>query len=130
MQKRQLTIVGDIAYVPLTQGYVAIINASMSEEVAKHNWCAKYNPDTATYYAKTWFNGRTVYLSRFVYEMAHGPIDDKIQIDHRDGDTLDNRINKNPSVTQIIKQRKLKDHWYFPNFSQTFTAIQYSSNNM
>src|SRR5258708_29677260 len=110
MQKRQLTIVGDIAYVPLTQGYVAIINASMSEEVAKHNWCAKYNPDTATYYAKTWFNGRTVYLSRFVYEMAHGPIDDKIQIDHRDGDTLDDRLDNLPPVNQTLNQENRRVH--------------------
>jgi len=42
------------------------------------------------YYVKCWINGRSYYEHRLIFLMHHGYMPE--QIDHKNGDTLDNRI--------------------------------------
>lgn len=51
MKPRPIRVEGDIAYVPLTKGYVAIIDVEDVPLVQGQNWCAKRS-------------GKTVYAMR------------------------------------------------------------------
>ncbi|MFN7608169.1 MAG: HNH endonuclease [Ralstonia sp.] len=86
---RPIRIEGDVAYVPLTQGYEAVIDAVDIPLVAGFGWFAIVN-------------GRTVYAARNVslasgkrrmmgmHRMLMGD-PTGVQIDHRDGNGLNNR---------------------------------------
>ena len=41
MKPRAIRIEGDIAYVPLTKGYEAIIDAADANLIGQNNWCAR-----------------------------------------------------------------------------------------
>jgi hypothetical protein len=85
---KQITIVGDIAYVPLTQGYEAIIDVADVPLVAPFNWCATVC--SRTIYAvredRTGEKPKKVYMHRVI--MA-APTD--LQVDHKSGNGIDNR---------------------------------------
>lgn len=87
---RQIRVDGDVAYVPLTRGYEAIIDAVNVHLVKDWNWCAQVCP-------------RTVYATRGVRLpdgtqktiMMHRQImraDAGIEVDHIDCDGLNNRM--------------------------------------
>ncbi|CAX21894.1 putative DNA-binding protein; putative AP2/ERF domain [Methylorubrum extorquens DM4] len=86
--KRPIRIVGDVAYVTLTRGMTAIIDAEDAERVGAHNrsYC-----DNGTGYALTsWRNPKTgkdskLSLHRFVMGVPSQ------HVDHRHGNTLDCR---------------------------------------
>lgn len=89
MRPREIKTVGDVAYVPLTRGYVATIDAADVPLVAPHNWQVEING--VRRYAKrsvmhrdgTW---ETVKMHRVIMQ---APKDR--EVDHREGDGLDNR---------------------------------------
>jgi len=85
---RPIRVDGQLAYVTLTKGYVAVIDAADVPLVEGFNWCAKL--DRKTVYAKradyTGQQARMVLLHRVI--MAE-PND--LCVDHRDGDGLNNR---------------------------------------
>lgn len=88
---RPIRIEGDVAYVPLTKGYEAIIDAADVPLVCSRNWWAlearhKGSPDIRTVYAQARFGGLNVYLHRVLIGL-----DSPLQIDHRNGDGLDCR---------------------------------------
>lgn len=92
---RPILIAGDVAFVPLTLGYAATIDAVDAPLVAGRNWSAqvakKANGDIATVYARSWNvaddGKRTVTpLHRLI--LAPGKL---VPIDHIDGDGLNNR---------------------------------------
>jgi hypothetical protein len=88
---RPIRVEGNVAYVTLTQGYVAVIDAADVPLVEGRNWCAKVKARSV--YAKRidWSSGkpRTIYLHRFLMEAP-----DAMEVDHRDGNGLNNsRIN-------------------------------------
>lgn len=92
---RPIRIDGDVAYVPLTRGYEAIIDASDVDRVGGWDWFAKpeYKRDgsiRAVYAARkeTVGNGkqRDVLMHRVIAGTATG-----LETDHRDGDGLNNR---------------------------------------
>ena len=75
--------------IPLTQGKVAIIDEQDAERVLRHKWCAAWSG--YTFYARA--NIRKpdggmmqIRLHRFIMHPSSG-----IDIDHRDGDGLNNR---------------------------------------
>lgn len=88
MKPRQVRVDGDVAYVTLTKGYEAVIDATDVPLVASFNWCAK--PDCNTVYAiradRSSGKHTTLLMHRELMKA-----DDGIEIDHINGNGLDNR---------------------------------------
>lgn len=81
---------GDVAYVTLTKGYVATIDANDAELVGQYNWIAMVR-DQGVYArsAKTTDGKRVaIFLHRLVLGLPDGSPETG---DHRDGDGLNNR---------------------------------------
>lgn len=93
-QGRQARVEGDVAYVPLTKGYEAVIDACDAPWVSRNSWKAnvQYRADgsvRAIYASRTErLNGRfrSVMLHREVMKAPSG-----VETDHINGDALDNR---------------------------------------
>jgi hypothetical protein len=88
MKSRPIRIEGNVAYVPLTRGYEAIIDAGDVHLVDGCNWCARLRLNTV-YVQRTDCSGakkRTVQLHRVLLSAP-----DEMQVDHINGDGLDNR---------------------------------------
>lgn len=84
-QIRPIRVEGNIAYIPLTRGYEAIIDAADVPLVEGHNWFA--HKRTRKFYAAT--NMRQG--DRYVTVQLHTMITGFAITDHRDGDGLNNR---------------------------------------
>lgn len=80
-----------VRVVPLTRGYVTIVDAEDYEEVSRYKWCAAKRPPTVTPYAvRTLRNAghkTNVALHRVLLDIT----DPRIQVDHINGNGLDNR---------------------------------------
>lgn len=91
---RPIRIEGNIAYVPLTLGYEAIIDADDVHLVEKFNWHALVKKHTvyAVYTTPRDAHGKqqAILMHRV---LMNAPAD--IQIDHWDGDGLNNRRTTN-----------------------------------
>ena len=91
----QETISGDRAMkqIELTQNQVTIVDDSDFEQLSKHKWQAWWNKCTRSFYAIR--NGRKADGKRIKVSMAREILGlkrgDKLQADHRDHNTLDNR---------------------------------------
>lgn len=87
--------------VPLTKGQFAIIDASDAAFVGRTNWHAKLNSQRRTHYAARTFvvGGRSAheYLHRALWEKWTGK--KPFQLDHKNGDGLDNRRENIRSAT-------------------------------
>lgn len=88
---RPIRVEGNIAYVPLTQGYEAVIDADDVPLVVAFNWSAHKGPNTV--YASRnsrkdlgEADGKCFLLHRVIMNAEPGKI-----VDHRDGDGLNNR---------------------------------------
>lgn len=89
--KRPVRIEGDVAYIPLTRGYEAVIDAEDVPLVEGRNWCAFVNARRRTVYAGYRARvekgrSRNFYLHRL---LLNAPED--MQADHIDCDGLNNR---------------------------------------
>jgi hypothetical protein len=85
--KRPIRVEGDIAYVTLTRGFVAIIDAADVPLVEGFNWTA-IEVSPGRMYALRRPQQETIYLHRLLMGLEYG---DKRQVDHRDCDTMNNR---------------------------------------
>jgi hypothetical protein len=90
---RPIRIDGNIAYVPLTKGYEAIIDAEDAVSVGQWNWAAYARHGRRCVYAirsdRTGGGNKTIFLHRFLLECSNG-----FCVDHIDGNGLNNtRIN-------------------------------------
>jgi hypothetical protein len=74
-----------IKLVALTKGQVTTIDAIEYARVMEINWHSLWNKSTKTYYARASHAGQL--LHRFIL----GITDPKIEVDHWNGDSLDNR---------------------------------------
>lgn len=86
---RPLRIEGDVAYVTLTRGYEAIIDAADADLVGQHNWCARVKAGLV-------YAARSIHLpgDRAVTVLLHRAIlglTGKQHVDHGDGNGLNNR---------------------------------------
>ena len=88
-QKREITIVGDVAMVPLTRGFVTQIDASDLHKVAGFNWFAVVQSHTV--YAVRRVSGVKGKGSKIsMHRQIIGATDD-IHVDHVDLNGLNNR---------------------------------------
>ncbi len=88
---RQIRVEGDIAIIPLTKGYEAIIDAADVPIVEALRWRAlvvrrKDGSIENVYASSNAKGGNTVYLHRFIAGEPEG-----LHVDHRDGDGLNCR---------------------------------------
>jgi hypothetical protein len=78
--------------IPLTQGQVAIVDDDDYALLSQWKWCAHWDPKASSFYAvrSQHVEGRwcTKRMHRVLMGLETG---DKKQVDHRSGDTLDNR---------------------------------------
>ena len=100
---RPVRIEGNIAYVPLSQGREAIIDAADAESVGQFNWHCAVTHGIA--YAvrnevRPCGTKRPQYMHRFLLGLPIG-----LQIDHANGDGLDNRRSNISAVEASQNQR-------------------------
>lgn len=97
MKSRPIRIEGDVAYVPLTKGYEAIIDAADVPLLAGFNWCAQedYRKDgtlLAVYAVRAApapdgpYRQIKLRMHRVICAAADG-----LEVDHRDSNGLNNR---------------------------------------
>lgn len=102
---RPIRIEGNLAYVPLTKGYEAVIDAADVPLVAGWNWYAHVTPWTV-YAARGNHSGgmpRTVYMHGAIVGAVEG-----FTPDHRDTDGLNNRRYNLRLATRAQQQRNQK----------------------
>lgn len=89
-QPRLIRIEGDVAYVPLTKGYEAVIDAADAPLVGVCNWQVVLSGrpvgDRETAYASRHFGDRKCTMHRFLLLAEPG-----VEVDHIDGNGLNNR---------------------------------------
>jgi hypothetical protein len=85
---RPIRIEGQVAYVPLTQGYEAVIDAEDAPLVSGWNWYARVQPGGNYAIRTDGSSGKRicVHLHRFIMDAPDG-----LEVDHIDGDGLNNR---------------------------------------
>jgi hypothetical protein len=91
-QPRPIRVEGDVAYVPLTKGYEAVIDAADVPLVAGFCWCAKKDRSTTYAVRNVWDGGKKRHLSMHRAIMGAAP---DVLVDHRDGNGLNNRRSTN-----------------------------------
>jgi hypothetical protein len=77
--------------IPLTRGYVALVDDEDYDRVSQFKWRAQpvaVNGATANHYAITSLSGRTVFLHRFILNAPRG-----MEVDHRNRNGIDCRRN-------------------------------------
>lgn len=115
-EKRPIRVEGHLAYVPLTQGYEAIIDVADVPMVSGCNWGAlvvrRNDGSIRTVYAQRRIGGRksqkTVYLHRVLL-----PSPEDIHIDHIDGNGLNNcrsNLRQATRVQNMCNQRLRVDN--------------------
>lgn len=88
---REITVIGDIAFIPLTQGYVAKVDACNVDMIEKYNWSAriakrKDGTVRSVYASRTHeYNGvnKSIHLHRVIMGAPDG-----FYVDHIDGNGL------------------------------------------
>jgi hypothetical protein len=103
---RPIRIEGNIAYVPLTKGYEAIIDADDVQLVSAFNWTAFVRPHTVYACRRDYPSNKTILLHRFLIGQSC-----KYQVDHCDCNGLNNMRENlreaTPSQNQHNKRRSL-----------------------
>jgi len=84
---RAVRIEGDIAYVTLTKGYTAIIDACDAELIGQYNWCAKVRDHTVYAHRSYKTKNRKVYM--LMHRLIVSPGVDQ-EVDHIDHNGLNN----------------------------------------
>lgn len=108
---RPIRIEGDVAYVPLTQGYEAVIDAADVALVEGWNWFAlvqrRKDGSVKCVYAwrEAWHEGerRSLRMHRHLMESPDG-----FQVDHEDGNGLNNRRENLRVATHAQNQRNAR----------------------
>lgn len=109
---RPLKVVGDFAYVPLTKNYSAIIDAEDAELIGQYNWCAteekRKDGSICKVYAK-----RSIRTpgNKIVTQLMHKlilPIESGYEVDHIDGNSLNNRKTNLRKCTRSENARNCK----------------------
>jgi hypothetical protein len=85
---RKIRVDGEIAYVPLTQGFESVIDSSDIHLIEGFNWYAMRQKQTVYAFRNEIIDGKAslVSIHRTIAGHPHG-----MQVDHRDGNGLNNR---------------------------------------
>ena len=124
---------GDKAFIPLTQGEFAIIDAADLDMISPYNWSLVRPKPGRTYllYAQARINGKTIQMHRFLLGVGKGVI-----VDHRNQNGLDCRRDNlrpcNPSQS-LQNTRKRRDNksgyrgvWFDPKRKKFSASIKHS----
>jgi hypothetical protein len=98
---RPIRIEGDVAYVPLTKGYEAIIDVADIGVVFGFNWCAVESRSTA-YAVRNSQNGNKKHIR--MHRVILGAAENGL-VDHVDGNGLNNRRDNLRLATRSENQR-------------------------
>ena len=102
---RSIRIEGDIAYVPLTRGKEAIIDACEVYLVGNANWFAQIDRTTNNFYASRNVRKENGRGSLLMHRLILGLADPAVFADHINLDTLDNRRSNLRSCTPAESTR-------------------------
>ncbi len=101
-----------MAEIQLTQGQIATVDDNLAEVVSQYSWYAHWDYHSHTFRAmrtdRSEGKQRTTYMHRFIWELVNGPVPSGLEIDHINGDTLDNRLSKLKLVTTRGNQSNRK----------------------
>ena len=89
-------------YLELSGGYKTLVDDSYYNELLEHSWQSLKIKDKV-YAARTTKEGSTEYLHRRLTKVKAG-----LEVDHIDGDGLNNQLNNLRVVTQSQNQRNAK----------------------
>lgn len=100
---REIRIEGNVAFIPLTKGYTAVIDVEDVPLIAGSNWSARVPSNRNTVYAARRnpraVGGHIVSLHRFLMGSPAG-----FEVDHIDGDGLNNRRSNLRCATRSQNQ--------------------------
>lgn len=105
---KHLRFSGELAYVPLTRGYETVIDAIDAHLVEGVGWQAWVNPNGRIYAARKAVVGgkrKTIRLHHLIVPLIEGH-----EVDHVDGDSLNNRRNNLRLGTRSENMRNLPIH--------------------
>lgn len=94
-------------FIPLTRGLHAIVDAADYERLASHSWYARLGGSKKTYYAARWDAGKGIHMHREILHAGPG-----LQVDHINGDGLDNRRANLRIVSNGQNQQNRKKHMH------------------
>jgi hypothetical protein len=102
---RPIRIEGNIAFITLTRGCEAVIDASDVSLIDKWNWCAMVKRDTCYAYRNDHSNGRqkTIRMHRVIMKAPKG-----VQVDHINRCGTDNRKENLRLATNAQNQRNAR----------------------
>lgn len=102
---RQAEIRDGFAYIPLTKGYVTKIDAADLHLVADRNWQVA-GGGNGRLYASAYFRiGPKRYGRILMHRLIMGLIEDKPEVDHQDGDGLNNCRSDNLRISTVSQNR-------------------------
>ncbi len=98
--KRPIRIEGDVAFVPLTKGYEAVIDANCVAMVQCWNWSVRVTPWNTYATGRRFVDGKvqSVYMHRLILSELGK------ETDHRDRDGLNNRTSNLRAATTAQNQ--------------------------
>lgn len=103
MAIRPIRVEGDIAFVPLTRGLEAIIDAADAAFVGQWNWCVRSN-GKAIYAGRAGLRRKGERGIKLLHrELMNAP--PGVEVDHRSGDGLNNR-RKNLRLATTTQNRR------------------------
>lgn len=127
MTARHVQIIGDVAYVPLTRGYEAIIDAADAHLASGFNWGSlvkrRGDGDVRTVYALRRGSPDkrgarpAVYLHRVIMDAPAGS-----DVDHIDGNGLNNRRS---NLRVASRSENLRNHGMRPNNTSGFKGVSW-----
>jgi hypothetical protein len=101
--RRPPVLDGDVMRIPLTKGFVAVVDL-VDGDLGKFNWAANERQGDPRFTYATRGVGprigrRTIYLHNVIAERAELVVPDGFDVDHEDGDRMNNRrLNLRPAT--------------------------------